>query len=379
MGRPPLHLPRRRALDPAPDPDRRPLHRSPAGHGLVADALVRDRRRRHRLPLGPADRAQPPPQGDGPLRRGRSARRGLRHHDGTAPRQARGVGRPVPALALPEARHVVAGAPVLAVGGADHEPDAHHRQGPRRPQQLAGRHRARTRVAIEGPYGAFTHHARHTDRVVLVAAGVGVTPVRALLEDLPRHVDVVAILRGRQPARPGPARRARPPGRASAAGSSTSSSGRARTPASTRPASPSSCPTSPTGTCTSAAPAASCRASSPPPAAWASAASASTTRTSPSRRPRPDPTTGGDMKRSAIVIAATAAGLAAVISFKPHGIAGGGTTGGVHRRPHHRQRQRHRRPDGRRQRPVARRQPRRHPGQGHRRRTARSPASAWPG
>ena len=53
-----------------------------------------------------------------------------------------------------------------------------------------------TPVAIEGPYGAFTHHARHTDRVLLVAAGVGVTPVRALLEDLPRHVDVVAILRG---------------------------------------------------------------------------------------------------------------------------------------------------------------------------------------
>jgi predicted ferric reductase len=54
-----------------------------------------------------------------------------------------------------------------------------------------------TRVAIEGPYGAFTHHARHTDRVLLVAAGVGATPVRALLDDLPRHVDVVTILRGR--------------------------------------------------------------------------------------------------------------------------------------------------------------------------------------
>jgi len=31
------------------------------------------------------------------------------------------------------------------------------------------------------------------------------------------------------------------------------------------------------------------------------------------------------MKRSAIVIGATAAGLAAVLSFKPHGVAGGGT------------------------------------------------------
>ena len=53
-----------------------------------------------------------------------------------------------------------------------------------------------TRVAIEGPYGTFTHHARHTDGVLLVAAGVGATPVRAMLDDLPRHVDVVAILRG---------------------------------------------------------------------------------------------------------------------------------------------------------------------------------------
>ena len=53
-----------------------------------------------------------------------------------------------------------------------------------------------TRVAIEGPYGAFTHHARHTDRVLLVAAGVGATPVRAMLDDLPEHVDVVTILKG---------------------------------------------------------------------------------------------------------------------------------------------------------------------------------------
>ncbi|HMJ94955.1 MAG TPA: ferredoxin reductase family protein [Thermoleophilaceae bacterium] len=61
--------------------------------------------------------------------------------------------------------------------------------------ELAGL-RSGTRVAIEGPYGAFTRHARARDAVLLVGAGVGVTPVRALLEDLPDHVDVEVVLRG---------------------------------------------------------------------------------------------------------------------------------------------------------------------------------------
>jgi len=52
-----------------------------------------------------------------------------------------------------------------------------------------------TRVAIEGPYGAFTQYARKTDRVTLIAAGVGITPLRALLEDLPSSVDVSVIIR----------------------------------------------------------------------------------------------------------------------------------------------------------------------------------------
>jgi predicted ferric reductase len=52
-----------------------------------------------------------------------------------------------------------------------------------------------TRVAIEGPYGAFTQHARVREGVALFAAGVGITPVRALLEDLPPGVDVVVVVR----------------------------------------------------------------------------------------------------------------------------------------------------------------------------------------
>ncbi|WP_157592639.1 ferric reductase-like transmembrane domain-containing protein [Solirubrobacter soli] len=53
-----------------------------------------------------------------------------------------------------------------------------------------------TRVAIEGPYGAFTADRRTNDRVLLVGAGVGITPIRALLEELPETADVVVILRG---------------------------------------------------------------------------------------------------------------------------------------------------------------------------------------
>ncbi len=52
-----------------------------------------------------------------------------------------------------------------------------------------------TRVAVEGPYGVLTRDVRTGDRVLLVAGGVGVTPLRALLEDLPPRADVVVVLR----------------------------------------------------------------------------------------------------------------------------------------------------------------------------------------
>lgn len=52
-----------------------------------------------------------------------------------------------------------------------------------------------TRVAIEGPYGVFTRHAQRRPRVLLIAAGIGVTSVRSLLEDLPRSARPAVVLR----------------------------------------------------------------------------------------------------------------------------------------------------------------------------------------
>ena len=56
-----------------------------------------------------------------------------------------------------------------------------------------------TRVAIEGPYGAFTRYAQRRPRAVLVAGGIGVTALRSLLEDLPKGSAPVVLLRASRP------------------------------------------------------------------------------------------------------------------------------------------------------------------------------------
>ena len=56
-----------------------------------------------------------------------------------------------------------------------------------------GRIRVGTRVVAEGPFGDFTELARRRAKVLLVAGGIGITPVRALLERM--EGDVVAIYR----------------------------------------------------------------------------------------------------------------------------------------------------------------------------------------
>ena len=50
-----------------------------------------------------------------------------------------------------------------------------------------------TRVLAEGPFGVFTEASRRRHKVALVAGGIGITPVRALMEEA--HGDVVVLYR----------------------------------------------------------------------------------------------------------------------------------------------------------------------------------------
>jgi predicted ferric reductase len=50
-----------------------------------------------------------------------------------------------------------------------------------------------TRVVAEGPFGVFTDAARRRQKVVLIAGGIGITPIRALMEDM--SGDVIVIYR----------------------------------------------------------------------------------------------------------------------------------------------------------------------------------------
>jgi predicted ferric reductase len=53
-----------------------------------------------------------------------------------------------------------------------------------------------TRVLAEGPFGHLTDAVRHREGVALIAGGIGITPMRALLEEMPG--DVVLIYRAAQ-------------------------------------------------------------------------------------------------------------------------------------------------------------------------------------
>jgi ferredoxin-NADP reductase len=56
-----------------------------------------------------------------------------------------------------------------------------------------GELRPGTRVLAEGPFGVFTDRARRHEKAVLIAGGIGITPVRALLETM--RGDLVVLYR----------------------------------------------------------------------------------------------------------------------------------------------------------------------------------------
>jgi predicted ferric reductase len=56
-----------------------------------------------------------------------------------------------------------------------------------------------TRAIVEGPYGNLTSERRKADRVLLIAGGIGVTPLRALLEELSATTPVTLLYRVRRP------------------------------------------------------------------------------------------------------------------------------------------------------------------------------------
>jgi len=51
-----------------------------------------------------------------------------------------------------------------------------------------------TRVILEGPYGAFTEDRRTKDHVILIAAGIGAPPIRALAESIAAKPGEVTII-----------------------------------------------------------------------------------------------------------------------------------------------------------------------------------------
>ena len=50
-----------------------------------------------------------------------------------------------------------------------------------------------TRVVTEGPFGVFTDRTRRLDKTLLVAGGIGITPIRTLLEEM--RGDIVVVYR----------------------------------------------------------------------------------------------------------------------------------------------------------------------------------------
>ena len=88
------------------------------------------------------------------------------------------------------------GPTVLIVGGPGRPVTAVHRRARRRRLRCGGRPAPRDAGPVEGPYGRLHAGVRQRRKVLLMASGIGVTPLKAILEDLDqRPGDVVLVHR----------------------------------------------------------------------------------------------------------------------------------------------------------------------------------------
>jgi predicted ferric reductase len=169
------------------------FHQIPTGNELVLDTVAADywralydrdsradRRVPRRRPL-PERLPLPAPRGRG---RGRRAGCDLAPDHGPAAGAPPRPGRAVLPLALP-ARDRWWTAHPFSLSEA---PDG---RSLRITVKALGNHTARlrsiklgTRVVAEGPFGVFTAAAQRPDKVLLIAGGIGITPIRALLEEI---------------------------------------------------------------------------------------------------------------------------------------------------------------------------------------------------
>ena len=190
----PLHRVRRDCARMVPhDPGRQRADRQRECGRLLARALLLRARDRDLVPACLAGDQHLPLRDTRDRGDPRGAGGGLAAFEGPRARPARDEGGPVLFLAVLHEGVLVHAAPVLAVGEASrrHVPD--HGQEPGRPSAKFGEIPVGTRVFAEGPFGVFTDESRTEEKALLIAGGIGITPVRALLEDM--DGDVIALYR----------------------------------------------------------------------------------------------------------------------------------------------------------------------------------------
>jgi predicted ferric reductase len=54
--------------------------------------------------------------------------------------------------------------------------------------------KAGTRVAFEGPYGNFTYKAKNASHTLMIGSGIGITPILALAQDMPKFEQVKTLI-----------------------------------------------------------------------------------------------------------------------------------------------------------------------------------------